>query len=98
YGQGAAGPRAGGGDDVVAAGMPDARQRVVLAQDGDGGPLARLEGRAEGGVHPRHPRFDLEALGGEELGQPPRRLRFLVRQLPTIVDAAGTRVELARAG
>jgi hypothetical protein len=34
--QGQAGPERAAGDDVVPAGVPDARQRVVLGQDRDG--------------------------------------------------------------
>ena len=53
---------AGGGDDVVAARVPDAGQRVVLAQDRDGRAVAGLDGAAERGVDAAHALLDLEAL------------------------------------
>src|SRR6185295_18664030 len=69
-GEGRARAGAGGGDDVVAARVPDAGQRVVLAQDRDGGAVAGLDGAAEGGVHAADPLLHLEALPGQEVAEP----------------------------
>src|SRR4029077_6984740 len=66
-GEGGARSRPRGGDDVVTAGIADARERVVLAQDGHRRSLARLDGGAEGGVDPTHALLDLEALLAQEL-------------------------------
>ena len=73
-------------DHVVAAGVPDAGQRVVLAEDGDGGPVASLDGRAEGGLDAAHARLDRQALGGKEPGEPRARLRLLEAELGVVVD------------
>ena len=86
--------RAGGRDHVVAAGMADAGQGVVLAHDGDGGSLAGVDGRAEGGLHTGHALLDLEALVAEELGEPAHRLFLLIAQLGMVMDAAGEGLEL----
>jgi hypothetical protein len=83
-----------GRDDVVAAGVPDAGQRVVLAQDRDGGAVAGLDGAAEGGVHAAHPLLHLEALPGQEVAEPAARLHFLVAQLGVRVDLTGEGLEL----
>ena len=68
-------------DDVVPARMPDAGQRVVLAQDGDGRARAGLDRRAKRGVDARHAPLDLEALRGEEIRKPARGLDLLEAEL-----------------
>jgi hypothetical protein len=68
-------------DDVVPARMPDAGQRVVLAQDGDGRARAGLDRGAKRGVDACHAPLDLEALRGEKIRQPPRRLDLLEAKL-----------------
>jgi hypothetical protein len=73
-GQGRPGSRPRGRDDVVPARVPDAGQRVVLAENGDGRPFSRLDGGAERRLHPARPRVDFEALLGEELREPGARL------------------------
>ena len=85
---------AGGGDDVVAARVADARQGVVLAHDGDGRAITRLQRGPEGGVDARHAALDLEALGAEELDEPAGRLDFLVAELGMVVDLAGELLQL----
>ena len=52
-GQGQAGTDGGGGDDVVAAGVADAGQGVVLGADGDG-ERPRAGGGHEGGGQVAH--------------------------------------------
>ena len=67
-------PRARRRDDVVPARVPDARQRVVLAHDRDGGTVAAaVHGRAERGRDTGDAAFDLEPLGLEERGRASRR-------------------------
>ena len=61
---GEAGAQARRGDDVVPAAVADLGQRVVLAQDGDGGAL-RTGPRHEGGV-------DAERAGARPRGPRPR--------------------------
>src|SRR5712692_5381478 len=83
-----AGPRARGGDDVVATGVADAGQRVVLAEDGDGGAGAGLDGGAEGRVHAADAFLHLEAVRTEELREPAAGLDLRVAQLG-VVEACG---------
>ena len=81
-------PQPGGGDDVVAAGVPDGGQRVVLAQDGD-----RRTGGAgmglERGVDAPRGAGDAEALILEYLSQQVVGEAFLVAQLGPGVDLVG---------
>src|SRR3989442_929984 len=80
-------PGAGRGDDVVAAGVPDAGQRIVLAQDGDGGPgAAPGDGRPEGGQQAADPALDAHALLLEELGEPGVGFLLLEGELGMVVD------------
>ncbi len=83
-----------GRDDVVAAGVPDGGQRVVLAQDGDGGAVAGFQGGAERRLDAGHAALDLEALAGEIVRQPAGGLHFLVGQLGIVVDPARELLEI----
>jgi hypothetical protein len=87
--RGEARAEAGGRDDVVPAGVPDAGERVVLAEDGDGWAFAGLDGGAEGGLHAAHALLDLEALLAEELREPGTGLDLLIRELRIVVDVRG---------
>src|SRR5262249_9689731 len=81
-------------DHVVAARVPDARQRIVLAQDRDGGPTARSDRCPESGRHAGDTRLDLEALPVQELAEPGAGLDFLVGELRMIVDPTRERLAL----
>src|SRR6266850_1719857 len=85
---------AGGGDDVVAAGVTDPGQRVVLAEDRDRWPVAGPDGGAKRRRHAGHPALDREALLVEELGEPRGRLDLLVRQLGIVVDLSRQLLEI----
>src|SRR6266567_5170501 len=79
--------RAGGGDDVVATGMPDVRQGIVLRHDGHRGPGARaLDGRPEGRGQAAHTPLDPRPLLLEEAREPRRGLFLLEAQLGIGVD------------
>src|SRR2546430_2452971 len=86
-----------GRDDVVAAGVADAGQRVVLGHDRDrrSGPSA-VDRRAERRGEPAHGALDPGAVLGEELGEPRVRLLFLERELRMVVDSVGEGLELVR--
>ena len=88
------GADAGGRDGVVAAGVPDARQRVVLAEDRDGRPFAGLERRAERGLDAGDAALHLEALRVEELGEPRGGLDFRVAELGVVVDPVREPLEI----
>ncbi len=82
---GQAGAEAGGGDDVVPAGVPDPGQRVVLAQHRD----RRAGGAGSGherGVEPVRRPLHLEALVGEDAGEEVVGELLLVVQLRVGVD------------
>ncbi len=80
-----AGTHAGGRDHVVTAGMPDCGQRVVLDAHGD------VEGTRAVAAHDRrghagHTGADVEAGGGEPLGDPPGCQDLLVAELGVGMD------------
>ena len=80
--------RTHGGDDVVTARVPEARERVVLAQDGHRRPARPAasdgpEGRGQVG----DPALHLEATGCEFVGQPTAGLDLLEADLGVGVDA-----------
>jgi len=81
-------------DDVVAARVTDPRQRVVLAQDRQGGPGAGLEARPEGGGHATHGRLHVEALRAEEPAEAVGGVGLLEGQLGMRVDVERQRGEL----
>jgi hypothetical protein len=94
-GQRRAGAGSRGGDDVVAARVPDAGQRVVLAEDRHGRPRAvGADPRPERGRDAADPALDGHPPGREELTEPLARLHFLVGQLGVSVDLPGQRPEL----
>src|SRR2546428_4177630 len=97
HGQGHPRARARGRDDVVAAGVADAGQRVVLGHDCDrrSGPSA-VDRRAERRGEAAHGALDPGAVLGEELGEPRVRLLFLERELRMVVDSVGEGLELVR--
>src|SRR2546427_202317 len=97
HGQGHPRACARGRDDVVAAGVADAGQRVVLGHDRDrrSGPSA-VDRRAERRGEPAHGALDPGAVLGEELGEPRVRLLFLERELRMVVDSVGEGLELVR--
>ena len=78
--------QAGGADDVVAAGMADAGQRVVLGADGDV-QRARAELADDRGGHVAVATLGLEAGRLERVGQPGGSLLLLVAELGVLVDA-----------
>src|SRR3989442_10575131 len=85
-GQRGAGADAGGGDDVVAARVTDAGQRVVLAEDRDRRSLTRLDGAAKRRLDAGDAALHLEALLVEKLGEPCGGLDLLVPELGIVVD------------
>src|SRR5262245_4399407 len=90
-----AGARARGGDHVVAARVPDPRQRVVLAQDRDGRARRRPRDRgAEGRGQAAHAPLDARAVLIEEVGEPRVGLLLLETQFRVVVNAMGQRLEL----
>ena len=88
----------GGGDDVVAAGMADAGQRVVFREDRDGRAVLLAElggisgGQAEGFAAHR------DAVAGESIGEARRGLEFLQRQLGFAVDRMAQTEQLVAHG
>ena len=94
--QGQAGPERGGADDVVAAGVPDTRQGVVLRADGHverTRSAAADDGGGQAGHAPLHPEPGLL----ESLGQPGRGVVLLVADLRVGVDAV-RELDEARSG
>jgi hypothetical protein len=88
------GARRRGGDDVVAAGVPDAGQRVVLRAHRDV-QRPRADRRLEGGGELGHAAFDREPGGVHRLGQPGAGLLLLEAELRVGVDAMTERDQLA---
>src|SRR5215470_4757244 len=91
-----AGAGARRGDHVVAAGVADRRQRVVLGHDRDGRPRAgsvdrRPERRRQASDAP----LDAGAVLVEELGEPAVRLLLLEAELGVVVDLVRQRLEVA---
>jgi hypothetical protein len=85
--QGEAGAGPHGGDHVVAAGVAHARQRVVLAQHGDGRPGRRAVALGpEGGRQAAHAALDREAARLQGVGQPAARPHLLEQDLGVGVD------------
>ena len=87
-GGGQAGPEPGGGDDVVAAAVPDAGQGVVLAEHGDRRPLA-AGASCEGGLQTEGAALHVEAGVGEGSAEDVGREALLEQQLGPVVDAMG---------
>ena len=81
-----AGAGAGRRDDVVTAGVADGRQRVVLAEDRDGGAAAVVDRAAERRGDASHPALDLEALRAQEVAEPAGRLDLLETEFRIVVD------------
>src|SRR5262249_43023988 len=77
---------AGGGDHVVAAGVTDAGQRVVLAHDRDPRAGSGFEPAAEPCLDARGPPPDLEAMLVEDLCEPRRGLHLGIGQLRVVVN------------
>ncbi|MEP6526551.1 MAG: hypothetical protein ABJA86_05250 [Nocardioidaceae bacterium] len=93
--QGKSGPHRRGGDDVVAAGVPDSGKGVVLSADDQvGAALAGAGG--ERGREPVRLSFDLEATGLESVRAEGGGLVFLVRELRRVVDLVGNGDQVRR--
>ncbi len=84
---------AGGGDQVVPAGVPEAGQRVVLADECDGDRPA-AERRAERGGQAVRGCGDGVAVGAQQFGAPGGRAVLLEGGLGVGVDAAAEREQL----
>jgi hypothetical protein len=83
------GSQSGGGDQIVAAGVPEAGQGVVLQQEGDGRPVdASGPGGERGGQAGQLP-LDGEALAFEFAAQQPGRPVLLEGVLRICVQGAG---------
>ena len=94
---GQAGAEAGGGDDVVPAGVADPRQGVVLAEHGDERPPAPGAG-GEGGVDPVGGALDGQAGRLEDPRQQVVGEALLVVGLGVLVDLVGDVEEELAAG
>src|SRR5437773_5224676 len=79
---------------TLTARVPDAGQRVVLAQDRDRRSLAGLDGRAKRRVDAGHAALELESVLVEKLREPRRCLDLLIPELGMIVDLARQRLEV----
>ena len=92
---GRAGPRACGGNDVVAAGVSDVGEGIVLGHDGDGrsGRLA-VDGGAEGGGQPAYAALHAGAVLFRERGEPPRRLLLVEAEFRSRVDLVRDLLEI----
>src|SRR2546430_816063 len=87
--------RARGRDDVVTAGVTDARQRVVLGHDRDRRPgPGALDRRAECRGEPPDGPLDLHVVRLEELGEPRVGLLLLEGELGIVVDSVREGLEL----
>ncbi len=91
------GAEAGGGDEVVAAGVAEAGQGVVLADDRDGDRSA-AGARAERGGQAGGAGGDRKAVLAQQLGAPLGSPVFLERDLRVGVDAAAERQQLVPVG
>src|SRR5258706_3930458 len=90
--EGQAGAERARGDVVVAAGMPDARQRVVLGENRERGPrLAAVELGQERGGQPADPASDAQATALELVGQPRAGAMLLEQELGVRVDVMARR-------
>ena len=85
---GQAGTEPGGGDDVVATGVADARQGVVLADHRDGGALG-ADARAERRVEPVRVARRRDAVGLEHVAEQVVRVVLGEAQLRVVEDAVG---------
>jgi hypothetical protein len=90
-------PDGRGGDDVVAAGVADVGQAVVLGADRDV-ERAAAGARAERGREPAHAGFDAESRGVERLGNPGGGTLLLEAELGMRVDAVRERDEVRAFG
>jgi hypothetical protein len=90
-GEGLGGAHGGGGDDVVAAGVAEAGQGVVLGDEADGGDAGAGAGAVLGderGGQAVDPALDREAAGGELVRQQRRRGVFPPGGLGVLVQSA----------
>ncbi len=81
------GARGAGSDEVVAAGVTQAGEGVVLGEEGDARPFF-AEGRAKGRREVAEGPLDAEAARFQVLAEPARGFLFLEAGLGVVVDAA----------
>jgi thiamine biosynthesis lipoprotein len=86
-----------GSDEIVPAGVPHPRKRVVFRKNGDAWPPAASRASAQGGRHACNAALDFMPALFEKLADPAARLVLFEAQLGVVVDATGEGHQIVRA-